>query len=112
MLGRTIVLSGTHAFEWQVTIVGENSLTVIKFVNRVKATPVTSQDSSYVFTKSKSRVIMEEEKEILELEGDIKMDESSVFVPEVTYAPQYTCPNCGELFDGHECENCHYTENR
>ena len=74
--------------------------------------PVTSQDSSYVFTKSKSRVIMEEEKEILELEGDIKMDESSVFVPEVTYAPQYTCPNCGELFDGHECENCHYTENR
>lgn len=48
----------------------------------------------------------------LELEGDIKMDESSVFVPEVTYAPQYTCPNCGELFDGHECENCHYTENR
>lgn len=38
MLGRTIVLSGTHAFEWQVTIVGENSLTVIKFANRVKAT--------------------------------------------------------------------------
>lgn len=31
---------------------------------------------------------------------------------EITYAPQYTCPNCGELFDGHECENCHYTENR
>lgn len=38
MLGRTIVLSGTHAFEWQITIVGENSLTVIKFANRVKAT--------------------------------------------------------------------------
>lgn len=36
--GRTIVLSGTHAFEWQVTIAGENSLTVIKFANRVKAT--------------------------------------------------------------------------
>lgn len=55
---------------------------------------------------------MEEEKEMLELEGDIRMDESSVFAPEVTYAPQYTCPNCGELFDGHECKNCHYTENR
>ena len=38
MLGRTIVLSGTHAFEWQITIVGENSLTIIKFANRVKAT--------------------------------------------------------------------------
>lgn len=38
MLGRTIVLSGTHAFEWQITIVGENSLTVIKFANRVEAT--------------------------------------------------------------------------
>lgn len=38
MLGRTIVLSGTHAFEWQITIVGEDSLTVIKFANRVKAT--------------------------------------------------------------------------
>ena len=29
-----------------------------------------------------------EEKEILELEGDIKMSESSVFVPEVTYESQ------------------------
>ena len=38
MLGRTIVPSGTHAFEWQITIVGENSLTVIKFANRVEAT--------------------------------------------------------------------------
>ena len=55
---------------------------------------------------------MEKEKEILELEGDIKMSESSVFVPEIIYAPQYTCPNCGELFDGHECENCHYIENK
>ena len=53
-----------------------------------------------------------EEKEILELEGDIKMSESSVFVQKVTYEPQYTCPNCGELFDGHECENCHYVENK
>lgn len=35
---RKIVLSGIHAFEWQITIVGENSLTVIKFANRVKAT--------------------------------------------------------------------------
>ena len=78
----------------------------------IELEPVTSQDSSYVFTRSKSRTIMEEEKEILELEGGIRIDESSVFVPEVTYEPQYTCPNCGELFDGHECENCHYIENK
>ena len=38
ILGRTIVLSGIHAFEWQITIVGENSLTIIKFANRVEAT--------------------------------------------------------------------------
>ena len=31
---------------------------------------------------------------------------------EVIYAPQYICPNCDEPFDGHECENCRYTENR
>ena len=75
--------------------------------------PKTSQDSSYVFTKSKNRTIMEEEiQEILELEGNIQTDESAAFSTEPTYAPQYTCPNCGELFDGHECENCHYTENR
>lgn len=56
---------------------------------------------------------MEEEiQEILELEGNIQTDESAAFSTEPTYAPQYTCPNCGELFDGHECENCHYTENR
>ena len=66
-------------------------------IEPTESEPVTSQGSS---------------KEILELEENTKMDESSVFVPEVTYAPQYTCPNCGELFDGHECENCHYTENR
>lgn len=22
------------------------------------------------------------------------------------------CPNCGKPFDGHECENCRYTEER
>ena len=37
---------------------------------------------------------------------------SRTIMEEITYAPQYTCPNCGELFNGHECENCHYTENR
>lgn len=38
ILGRTIVLSGIHAFEWQITIVGDNSLTIIKFTNRIEAT--------------------------------------------------------------------------
>ena len=42
-----------------------------------------------------------EEKEVTNLEGNIQVDE-------VTYTPQYKCPNCDE----HECENCHYTENR
>ena len=46
-----------------------------------------------------------EEKEITNLEGNIQVDET-------TYTSQYKCPNCDELFDGHECENCHYTENR
>ena len=58
---------------------------------------------------------MEEEKEIqeiLELEGNIQADKSSAFSSEPLYEPQYTCPNCGELFDGHECENCHYIEER
>lgn len=71
------------------------------------------EPTEYVFTKSKNRTIMEEEiQEILELEGNIQTDESAAFSTEPVYAPQYTCPNCGELFDGHECENCHYTENR
>ena len=76
--------------------------------------PTNKVDSSYVFT-NKNKRIMEEEKEIqeiLELEGNIQADESSAFSTEPLYGPQYTCPNCGELFDGHECENCHYTEER
>ena len=28
------------------------------------------------------------------------------------YGKQFICPNCGEPFDGHECENCKYTEER
>ena len=35
-----------------------------------------------------------------------------IYISEVTYGPQYVCPNCGELFDGRECENCHYVENK
>ncbi len=35
-----------------------------------------------------------------------------IYISEVTYGPQYICPNCGELFDGRECENCHYVENK
>ena len=54
----------------------------------------------------------EELQEILELERNIQTDESAVLSTEPIYTSQYTCPNCGELFDGHECENCHYTENR
>ena len=38
MLGRTIVLSGTHAFEWSVMIANKYSLTIIRFANRVEAT--------------------------------------------------------------------------
>lgn len=28
------------------------------------------------------------------------------------YDRQSVCPDCGETFDGHECENCKYTEER
>lgn len=31
ILGRTIVLSGTHAFEWQISIVSGNSITMQTF---------------------------------------------------------------------------------
>lgn len=34
----TIEFSGTHTFEWQISIVSGNSITIIKFANRVKAT--------------------------------------------------------------------------
>ena len=29
-----------------------------------------------------------------------------------SYGKQFICPDCGEPFDGHECENCKYTEER
>ena len=38
ILGRTIILSGTHAFEWSVVIVNKHRLTIIEFANRVEAT--------------------------------------------------------------------------
>ena len=38
ILGRTIVLSGTHAFEWQIAIIGNNNVTIIRFANRIEAT--------------------------------------------------------------------------
>ena len=38
ILGRTIVLSGTHAFEWSIAIISNDTMTVIQFANRVEAT--------------------------------------------------------------------------
>ena len=44
----------------------------------------------------------------LELETQQMVDESIAY----DYGKQFICPNCGEPFDGHECENCKYTEER
>ena len=44
----------------------------------------------------------------LELETQEVVDESIA----CNYGEQFICPNCGETFDGHECENCKYTEEK
>ena len=59
---------------------------------------ITKVDSSYYF-----RDMAE-----LELETQEIVDESIA----CDYGKQFICPNCGEPFDGHECENCKYTEER
>lgn len=38
ILGRTIVLSGIHAFEWLIAIISSDTMIVIQFANRVEAT--------------------------------------------------------------------------
>lgn len=58
----------------------------------------TKVDSSYYF------INMAE----LELETQQVVEESIA----CDYGKQFICPNCGEPFDGHECENCKYTEER
>lgn len=58
----------------------------------------TKVDSSYYF-----RDMAE-----LELETQQVVEESIA----CDYGKQFICPNCGEPFDGHECENCKYTEER
>lgn len=58
----------------------------------------TKVDSSYYF-----RDMAE-----LELETQQVVEESIA----CDYGKQFICPNCGEPFDGHECENCYYTEDR
>ena len=44
----------------------------------------------------------------LELETQQVVEESIA----CDYGKQFVCPNCGEPFDGHECENCKYTEEK
>lgn len=44
----------------------------------------------------------------LELETQQVVEESIA----CDYGKQFICPNCSEPFDGHECENCKYTEGR
>lgn len=44
----------------------------------------------------------------LELETQQVVEESIA----CDYGKQFVCPNCGEPFDGHKCENCKYTEER
>ena len=58
----------------------------------------TKVDSSYYFKNMAE----------LELETQQVVEESIA----CDYGKQFICPNCGEPFDGHECENCKYTEER
>lgn len=58
----------------------------------------TKVDSSYYFRNMAE----------LELETQQVVEESIA----CDYGKQFICPNCGEPFDGHECENCKYTEER
>ena len=44
----------------------------------------------------------------LELEAQQVVEESIA----CDYGRQSVCPDCGKPFDGHECENCKYTEER
>lgn len=44
----------------------------------------------------------------LELETQQVVEESIA----CDYDRQFICPDCGGPFDGHECENCKYTEER
>ena len=63
-----------------------------------KQRDTTRVDSSYYFKNMAE----------LELETQEIVDESIA----CDYGKQFICPNCGEPFDGHECENCKYTEER
>lgn len=58
----------------------------------------TKVDSSYYFRNMAE----------LELETQQMVEDSIA----CDYGKQFICPNCGEPFDGHECENCKYTEER
>lgn len=44
-------------------------------------------------------------------EFDFIYEESTIVdSSDLDWGEQYVCPNCGEPFDGHHCENCEYTE--
>lgn len=58
----------------------------------------TKVDSSYYFRNMAELEL--EEQEVVET------------ATACDYGKQFICPNCGEPFDGHECENCKYTEER
>lgn len=37
-IGRTIILSGKHAFKWHITVIWKNTSTIYEFSNRIEAT--------------------------------------------------------------------------
>lgn len=46
--------------------------------------------------------------------AELELEEQEIVETAITcdYGKQFICPNCGEPFDGHKCENCKYTEER
>lgn len=46
--------------------------------------------------------------------AELEFKEQEIVKTTITcdYGKQFICPNCGEPFDGQECENCKYTEER
>ena len=51
---------------------------------------------------------MSDNKREIMLDLDTQMDSPLLDDEELDWEPEYRCPNCDSMYDGHSCPNCGY----
>lgn len=87
----------------------------MKYIPLLLSIMICSCEPQEPFEEQRETPKFEDLKETIEIDSVYyfrNMAELELETQQCDYSKQFICPDCGEPFDGHECKNCKYTEER